>query len=182
MKIYTRTGDAGLTGLYGGGRVPKNDERIAAYGTVDELNASLGACRATGLPTDVDDLLGRLQHEMFALGAELASPAGAAPGSILLDDADIAYAEAAIDKYEAELQPLKTFVLPGGSAASAALHVARAVCRRGERDLVTLSQSAEIRSELIAYLNRISDLLFVLARYANHTSGIPDVLWVKKDA
>lgn len=180
MKIYTRTGDAGMTGLYGGGRVAKNDVRIAAYGTVDELNACLGLCRATNLPHEVDSLLGRLQHEMFALGAELSSPGGAAPGSILLDDADVAHAESAIDRYEAKLSPLKNFVLPGGSPASAALHVARAVCRRAERDVVALAQTAEVRPAVVIYLNRVGDLLFVLARYANHVAGGVDVLWEKK--
>lgn len=181
MKIYTRTGDAGLTGLYGGARVAKNNVRIAAYGTVDELNACLGSCRAAGLPGEVDRLLGQLQHDMFALGAELASPGVAAPGSILLDETDVARVEAAIDQYDAVLAPLKTFVLPGGTPASAALHVARAVCRRAERDVVTLSQSAEVRPELLVYLNRVGDLLFVLARYSNHVAGVPDVLWIKKD-
>ena len=180
MKIYTRTGDAGMTGLYGGGRVAKNDARIAAAGGVDELNACLGVCRAAGLPDEVDVLLGRLQHEMFALGAELASPGGAAPGSILLDDADIAHTEAAIDRFDAELPPLKTFVLPGGSSTSAALHLARAVCRRAERDVVALMQTQQIRPVLLIYLNRISDLLFVLARYANRAAGVGDVPWEKK--
>jgi cob(I)alamin adenosyltransferase len=180
MKIYTRTGDAGITGLYGGGRAPKNDPRIAAFGTVDELNAALGVCRAAGLPDEVNALLARLQHEMFALGAELSSPGGAAPGAILLDHADVAAAERDIDRFDAELAPLKTFVLPGGTPASAALHAARAVCRRAEREVVGLSQTSEVRPETIAYLNRISDLLFVLARYANHAAGVPDVLWAKK--
>jgi cob(I)alamin adenosyltransferase len=180
MKIYTRTGDAGITGLYGGGRAPKNDPRIAAYGTVDELNALLGVCRAAGLPDEVDAVVARLQHEMFALGAELSSPSGAAPGAILLDHADVAAAEQDIDRFDADLAPLKTFVLPGGTPASAALHTARAVCRRAEREVVGLSQTSEMRPEIIAYLNRISDLLFVLARYANHAAGAPDVLWAKK--
>ncbi len=181
MKIYTRTGDAGTTGFYGGGRAAKNDSRIAAVGAVDELNAFLGMCRAVGLPKDVDGVIARLQHDMFALGAELASPSGAAPGSILLDDRDIAAAEADIDRFEAELSPLKTFVLPGGTPASAALHAARAVCRRAEREVVGLLQVAQIRPEVLAYLNRVGDLLFVLARYANYTAGVPDVLWIKKD-
>jgi cob(I)alamin adenosyltransferase len=180
MKIYTRTGDAGLTGLYGGGRAPKNDPRIAAVGAVDELNARLGVCRAAGVPSEVDAVLARLQHEMFALGAELASPGAAAPGSLLLDSADIAAAESDIDRFEASLAPLKAFVLPGGTPASAALHDARAVCRRAEREVVGLSQAASLRPEAIAYLNRVGDLLFVLARYANHAAGVADVLWQKK--
>jgi cob(I)alamin adenosyltransferase len=180
MKIYTRTGDAGTTGLYGGGRVPKNDVRIAAHGSVDELNAQLGLCRTTALAADVDELLGRMQHQMFALGAELSSPSGAAPQSLWLDDADVAGLEQTIDRYEQDLAPLKTFVLPGGSPAAAALHVARAVSRRAERDVVALAATAEVRPTLLAYLNRVSDLLFVLARYANHSAGVADVLWEKK--
>ena len=180
MKIYTRTGDAGLTGLYGGGRVRKNDLRIAAYGAVDELNASLGVCRSPDLPPALDEPLARLQHEMFALGAELASPGEAAPGSILIDDADIAAAEAAIDWFEQHLESLKTFILPGGTPASAALHVARAVCRRAERDVCALAEATPVRATVLQYLNRVGDLLFVLARYANHVAGVPDVIWKKK--
>ncbi|HEX6963356.1 MAG TPA: cob(I)yrinic acid a,c-diamide adenosyltransferase [Lacipirellula sp.] len=182
MKIYTRIGDAGLTGLYGGGRVPKNDIRIAAYGTVDELNAALGLCRAAGLPAEVDDLLGRLQHDMFALGAELATAGKSPPGAILLDDSDVARIEAAIDHFDDQLQPLKTFILPGGAPTSAALHVARAVCRRAEREVVNLAQATEVRPTVLIYLNRISDLLFVLARFANRAAGVGDVLWEKKQA
>jgi cob(I)alamin adenosyltransferase len=117
---------------------------------------------------------------LFALGAELASPGAAAPGSLLLDSADIAAAESDIDRFEASLAPLKAFVLPGGTPASAALHAARAVCRRAEREVVGLSQAASLRPEAIAYLNRVGDLLFVLARYANHAAGVADVLWQKK--
>jgi cob(I)alamin adenosyltransferase len=182
MKIYTRTGDAGLTGLYGGGRVPKSDLRIVAYGTVDELNATLGVCRASGLPADVDQLVARLQHEMFAVGSELSSPSKSPPGAILLDEADVSRIEAAIDRYDSQLTPLKNFVLPGGTPASAALHVARGVCRRAEREAVALAQTAEVRPAILTYLNRISDLLFVLARYANHAAGVADVMWEKKNS
>jgi cob(I)alamin adenosyltransferase len=180
MKIYTRTGDAGMTGLYGGGRVAKNDARIAAYGSIDELNAQLGVCRVAAPPEEIDDLLGRVQHELFAVGAELASPSGAASGSILLADEDVAALERAIDRFESQLDPLKCFILPGGTPACAALHVARAVCRRAERDTITLTATAEVRSTILKYLNRASDLLFVLARYANHAAGVPDVPWQKK--
>jgi cob(I)alamin adenosyltransferase len=144
------------------------------------VNACLGVCRASPLSEELDKVLAGLQHEMFALGAELASPGGAAPGSILLDDGDIERAEAAIDRFEADLPPLKNFVLPGGAQASAALHLARAVCRRAEREIVALSQSEETRPAVLIYLNRIGDLLFVLARHANHARGVPDVPWVKK--
>jgi cob(I)alamin adenosyltransferase len=179
MKIYTRTGDEGSTGLYGGGRVLKCDARIAACGAVDELNASLGACRCAQPSTLVDEVLVRLQHEMFALGAELATPKASASGSGLMSDREINRAERDIDRFEADLAPLQNFILPGGSVASAALHLARAVCRRAEREVVALSQSAEVRPAVLMYLNRISDLLFVLARHANHTAGAPDVLWEK---
>lgn len=180
MKIYTRTGDEGQTGLYGGGRVLKNDLRIAAYGSLDELNAHLGVCRSAELPPALDDVLARLQHELFTLGAELATADGAAPGTIVLDAADIAAAEQAIDWFEEHLAPLKAFILPGGTPASAALHVARAVCRRAERDLVALAETSPVRATSLQYLNRVGDLLFVLARYANHAAGLPDVLWQKK--
>jgi cob(I)alamin adenosyltransferase len=179
MKIYTRTGDAGMTGLYGGGRVSKCDPRIAAYGAIDELNAQLGVCRAAGLPEEVDSLLGSLQHELFSLGAELSSPASS-PGLDLLDEGEVTALEHAIDRFEADLAPLKTFVLPGGSPASAALHVARTVCRRAEREVVGLSAAAAVRPALLKYLNRVSDLLFVLARYANHAAGAPDIPWQKR--
>jgi cob(I)alamin adenosyltransferase len=179
MRIYTRTGDSGMTGLYGGGRVAKNDPRIAAYGAIDELNAQLSVCRAAVLPPEVDDILGRMQHELFALGAELSSPASS-PGLDLLDEAEVTALEQAIDRFEAELAPLKTFILPGGSPGSAALHVARATCRRAEREVVALTTTAEVRPTILKYLNRTSDLLFVLARYANHAAGVPDVPWQKK--
>jgi cob(I)alamin adenosyltransferase len=180
MKIYTRTGDAGLTGLYGGGRVRKNDLRIAAFGTVDELNAQLGACRSADLPPALDEPLARLQQEMFALGAELSSLGDQGPVELYVDDADVAAAEQAIDWFEEHLPPLKTFILPGGTPASAALHVARAVCRRAERDVCELAELSPVRATVLQYLNRVSDLLFVMARYANHAAGTGDVLWQKK--
>lgn len=180
MKIYTRTGDAGMTGLYGGGRVYKSDPRIAAFGAIDELNAQLGVCRAIDLPGEVNLLLGRLQHELFSLGAELSSPA-ASKGLDLLDDGEVAALEQAIDHFEAELAPLKTFILPGGCPASAALHVARAACRRAERDVVALNSVSSVRPAVLRYLNRTSDLLFVLARFANHSAGVADVPWRKRD-
>jgi cob(I)alamin adenosyltransferase len=180
MKIYTRTGDAGLTGLYGGARVAKSDIRIAAYGSVDELNAFLGVCRASGLPADVDELIAHLQHEMFAVGAELSRGGKSPPEAILLDDKDVARIETAIDHYDGQLSPLKSFVLPGGTVAGAGLHVARVACRRAERDVVALAQTAEVRPAILTYINRVSDLLFVLARYVNHTAGVADVLWEKK--
>ncbi len=179
MKIYTRTGDSGTTGLSGGARVSKHDQRIVAYGVVDELNAFLGVCRATGLPPEVDAMAGRLQHEMFAIGAELASPTGAAKGVQLVSEESVLRLESEIDRFEQDLPPLRNFILPGGTAAAAALHTARCVCRRAERELVRLADSAPIREDLLKYVNRASDLLFVAARWCNHAAGVADVPWQK---
>ena len=178
MKIYTRVGDEGNTGLLGGATVLKSHRRIASFGTVDELNAQLGLCRATQLPLDIEKIVGRLQHEMFALGAELASP-DSAPGISVLDEQDVARLEADIDRHEAELAPLANFILPGGSPQAAALHAARCACRRAEREVVSLAQEAALRPVLLKYLNRVGDLLFVLARSANAAAGVSDVLWQK---
>ena len=180
MKIYTRTGDEGATGLFGGGRLLKCDLRIAAYGALDELNAHLGQCRATGLPADVDELFSRLQHDLFALGAELASPNASSVDAGFVAPDDVQRVEAEIDCFEASLPPLRNFILPGGSAAAAAVHVARGVCRRAERDLVALAQSSPIRGPVLQYVNRVGDLLFVLARYCNASAGVPDVPWEKR--
>jgi cob(I)alamin adenosyltransferase len=179
MKIYTRTGDDGMTGLLGGVRVAKDDLRIAAYGTVDELNAALGVCRAAELPAAIDDVLARLQHELFALGAELASPDGAPRGTDLLGDAVIQRLEQSIDQFEATLTPLRVFIIPGGSPAGAALHAARCVCRRAERELVALAHASTVRPTALRFVNRVSDLLFVLARAANSAAGVGDVPWEK---
>ncbi len=185
MKIYTKAGDAGETGLYGGARVPKDDARVEAYGTVDELNCALGVVRAA-LKGDEDYalLLACLQSELFDLGAELATPPARLDTTLgqrvpLVTDQRVAALEREIDRLETALEPLKTFILPGGTPAAAALHVARAVCRRAERRAVTLAHSdaGTVRPEALRYLNRLSDLLFVLARYANHGAGVPDVPW-----
>jgi cob(I)alamin adenosyltransferase len=180
MKIYTRTGDAGTTGLWGGARLLKSDVRIAAYGALDELNAFLGSSRAADPPAEIETLLGRLQHDMFDLGAELASPGAPPAGARLLTAADVEGLERAIDAFEQGLPPLKQFVLPGGCAASAALHVARSVCRRAERDVVALAQTTTVRPVVLEYLNRLGDLLFVLARSANAAAGTPDTPWEKQ--
>jgi cob(I)alamin adenosyltransferase len=186
MKIYTRTGDGGETGLFGGQRVRKDNVRVEAYGDVDELNSTLGialvALDAAGL-ADVADGLRRVQSDLFTIGANLATPApedGGRESAHIprLDPARPAELEAWIDAAEAELEPLKSFVLPGGSAAGAALHLARTVCRRAERKVVTLMHEAHVREEHVVYLNRLSDLLFTLARLANHRAGVPDVPWV----
>lgn len=181
MKIYTKTGDGGQTGLFAGPRVAKDDARIEAYGAVDELNAWIGLVRAEAPTSAIDAVLARIQHELFAVGAELATPDPDARNLRLIGQEQIAALEAAIDRNEALLAPLEQFILPGGTRIASQLHVARCVCRRAERRLVTLaaSQPQASFSTLIAYLNRLSDLLFVLARVANAIAGMPDVPWQK---
>jgi cob(I)alamin adenosyltransferase len=182
MKIYTKTGDDGETGLFGGARVSKASARVEAYGTVDELNAALGVVRAAGAEAALDALLGEVQSDLFTLGAELATVPGkeAALGIPLLNAKDIARLEAAIDASEATLAPLKNFVLPAGTPVAAALHLARTVCRRAERAVVGLPDAETARGELMVYLNRLSDLLFSLARQANHRAGVDDVPWSRR--
>jgi len=177
MKIYTKSGDDGKTGLFHGPRVSKDDARIEAYGTVDELSSVLGMTRSTELPEDLDLVIERIQHQLFSLGAELATPDPAEHGTALTSSADTDWIEETIDRFDSELEPLKTFILPGGTRAAAALHHARVVCRRAERRVVTLSRATELSTEALTYLNRVGDLLFVLARYANSVSGTPDVAW-----
>ena len=179
MKIYTRTGDDGTTGLFGGARVRKDDARVDAYGTVDEANGAIGVARAAGVPATVDEVLARVQDDLFVVGAELAC----APGKEdklrmrLVDGADAERLEKAIDAAEEGLPPLKSFVLPGGSPGAAALHVARTVARRAERRVLEASRDTPVRREIVVYLNRLSDLLFTLARRVNHDAGVPDVPW-----
>jgi cob(I)alamin adenosyltransferase len=180
MKIYTKTGDEGETGLFGGPRVKKNNVRIEAYGTVDELNAVVGMVRSHGLPADVDGLLARIQNELFDLGAALATPEPEKFGIAGATDEHVAALEQAIDRFEAELEPLRQFILPGGTPAAAALHLARTVCRRAERCVVTLAETETISPRVVVYLNRLSDLLFVLARVPNRREGLPDVPWEKR--
>jgi cob(I)alamin adenosyltransferase len=179
MKIYTRTGDDGTTGLFGGARVRKDDARVEAYGTVDELNACLGVARAAGVPEGMDGLLGQIQQDLFVLGAELACVPGKEESMkmALLGAEDGARLERAIDEAEEGLPVLRNFVLPGGTAAAAALHVGRTVARRAERRVLEASAQAPVRAELLVYLNRLSDLLFVLARRANHQAGVEDIPW-----
>ena len=178
MKIYTKTGDAGETGLFGGARVSKASDRVDTYGEVDELNAVLGRVRLHAFGDENDALLATIQSQLFDVGAELSSPGKKSVGIELVSEAEIEPMERAIDRAETELAPLRTFVLPGGAPLAADLHVARTVCRRAERRLVALAAVEPVRPELIRYLNRLSDLLFVLARLANHRAGIPDVPWV----
>jgi cob(I)alamin adenosyltransferase len=179
MKIYTKRGDSGETGLYGGARIPKNALRIQAYGTIDELNAVLGLVLAEdGVPADVSPRLERIQGELFQLGAELATPRDKKLASKLVDQASIELQEREIDAMEEALSPLKAFILPGGGRVGANLHLARTVSRRAEREIVTLHQLEPVRPEVLQYVNRLSDYLFVCARYANHREGKPDVPWV----
>ncbi len=178
MKIYTKTGDDGTTGLFGGARVLKASARVEAYGTVDELNASLGLARSTGLGPFTDGVLARVQVDLFTLGAELACVPGKEDklAMTLLGASDAERLERAIDDAEARLEPLTTFILPGGSPAGAALHLARTVARRAERALLAVVDERP-RGALVVYLNRLSDLLFVLARLANKEAGVADVPW-----
>lgn len=177
VKIYTKTGDRGDTGLFGGERVSKASTRVCAYGDVDELNSTIGVVRLDPIDEATDDLLRAIQSELFNLGAELSAKPGKDTGVPRVDDAEIELLEQAIDRTEKELSPLKTFVLPGGCAAAARFHVARTVCRRAERTVVGLASEIEVRPSIIRYLNRLSDLLFVLARLANHREGVSDVPW-----
>jgi len=181
MKIYTRTGDGGETGLFGGDRVSKASARVEAYGDVDELNSVLGVARlhrfGKGGDDDFDRLLAGIQSRLFDLGAELANSKGKDLGIPPVDDEDITKMERAIDRAEEEVPPLKVFVVPGGSPLAAHLHVARTVCRRAERRVVTLGAETTLRPEIVRYLNRLSDLLFTLARLANHRAGLADVPW-----
>lgn len=175
MKIYTRTGDHGQTSLFGGTRVAKCDPRIDAYGTVDELSSFIGVARSASLPSEVDAELHRVQHDLFEIGAHLASPGTSRfPG---VEAARIATLEQAIDVMEAELEPLTSFILPGGSAGAAHLHVCRTVCRRAERLVVALDDTTDATISTIAYLNRLSDYLFVTARFTNAKAEIADVPW-----
>lgn len=176
MKIYTKTGDAGETGLFGGGRVPKDDARVRAYGEVDELNAWIGFAIAIHLPTFESNVLEVIQRDLFSIGAELATP-DARKLRASLDDATVGALERVIDSYDPKLKPLKNFILPGGSPKAAALHVARTVCRRAERSVVTLARSQPVNPLIIQYLNRLSDLLFVLARAVNMQTGHDDIPW-----
>jgi len=180
VRIYTRAGDDGETGLFGGGRVKKDCARVEAYGAVDELNAVVGSARAAGLPKDVDAVVGRIQEELFVLGADLATPAkGSARGDrvVRLDAGATEALERDIDRCEEDLEPLATFILPGGTPAGAALHVARTVCRRAERRTAALSSEGTISPAILPYLNRLSDLLFVLARLTNARAGGREQTW-----
>ena len=181
MKIYTKSGDAGTTGLFGGGRVSKADARVGAYGDVDELNSAIGVVRATDPADFADDLLASIQRDLFSIGGHLATPDPEKVRKALaraeLSDARVTAFEQAIDAADAELPALRAFVLPAGTPKAAALHLARTVCRRAERSVVHLAGAADVPPLFLVYLNRLSDLLFTLARLANHRGGRGDVTW-----
>jgi len=180
MKIYTKTGDAGETSLFGGGRVRKSNLRVAAYGDVDELNAALGWL-ASLMPAGnaSADVLRSVQRTLFGVGGEVATAKTEARGKLrdLVDESQVAILEASIDRLEEHLPPLRTFILPGGTPAAAAAHVARTVCRRTERSLVALAEADELRPEILRYINRLSDWLFVFARSLNHDAGTKEIPW-----
>ncbi|PIQ09028.1 MAG: ATP:cob(I)alamin adenosyltransferase [Ignavibacteriales bacterium CG18_big_fil_WC_8_21_14_2_50_31_20] len=180
MKIYTKTGDDGTTGLFGGQRVTKDSLRVECYGTVDELNSTLGIANSEVKNSDLNLLLTEIQNKLFTVGAQLATPFDKKEiNTVKLVDEDIVYLENNIDKFEEKLEPLKQFILPGGTKGASFLHFARSVCRRAERLVTLLSKNEKISNLNLIYLNRLSDLLFVLARYENSINNVPDVTWQK---
>jgi cob(I)alamin adenosyltransferase len=185
MKIYTRTGDAGTTGLFGGARVEKDSIRVEAYGVVDELNAALGIA-AAAMPAGgaMTERIASIQNELFAVGAELATVPGheSRLSTPLVSATDIERLEGWIDELELGLPVLRNFILPGGCAGGAALHAARTICRRAERRVIAAGRESPVRSEIVVYLNRLSDLLFVLARAVNHQAGAPETTWNPRGA
>lgn len=181
-RIYTKKGDKGETSLLGGTRVPKDDARVAAYGDVDETNACIGLVRLTAPRGFADQLLGEIQRDLFTIGGALATPEGAKlkdtqRAKVVIPEGRIAALESAIDEADKELPALKAFVLPGGTAKASVLHHARTVCRRAERAIVALSHTGHVPAEILVYMNRLSDLLFTLARQANEKGGVSDVTW-----
>jgi cob(I)alamin adenosyltransferase len=179
VKIYTKSGDAGETSLFDNSRVSKADVRVDAYGEVDELNASLGVAGAGGLDPDMADALAAIQKDLFAIGARLADPASRIADRVTkaaVTDERVRFLEDTIDRLEAEVPPLRRFILPGGSPAGAQLHLARTVCRRAERRVVSLGPGS-VEANVIVYLNRLSDLLFVMARAVNHRAGASETEW-----
>lgn len=178
MKIYTKTGDKGKTSLFGGERVSKDTQRIEAYGCVDELNSHIGVVRSLKPQVEIERILDRVQQELFILGTDLATPQTRPPKKIdRIESRHIEQLEKDIDRLDSALDPLQQFILPGGSRVAAALHVARTVCRRAERRIVQLSKKGEIGTTPVVYINRLSDLLFVTARYANKLESVEEVKW-----
>ena len=176
MKIYTKTGDAGDTGLFGGGRVPKDDPRVRAYGEVDETNSAIGVATSLEPRSFESQLLQTIQRDLFTIGAELATP-DPAKLRAAVGASEVGALEVVIDRHDATLSPLKNFILPGGAPKAAAFHLARTVCRRAERAVVALARDEKINPAIIHYLNRLSDLLFVLARAVNMQTGHDDIPW-----
>jgi cob(I)alamin adenosyltransferase len=184
-RVYTRTGDDGGTALVGGARVAKDSLRVVCYGEIDELNSALGLARsfnaeapASAVRERLEGILHRLQNELFDLGSELATPPDAEyEGMFKVSDADVSALETTMDELQVDLEPLKSFVLPGGGKVSSFLHLARTVCRRAERSILSLSREEEVGAPVLAYVNRLSDLLFVLSRWSGHAAGEPEHLW-----
>jgi cob(I)alamin adenosyltransferase len=179
-KIYTKTGDDGTTGLFGGARLPKDDIRIEAYGTVDELNSVIGLLMASIPDRQIDQLLQTIQSRLFTVGANLASQPGKDMITPDLLDEDVKLIEVSIDKMQETLPELKHFIMPGGSSSVSAAHLARTVCRRAERRCVTLSRSSDVEPIIILYLNRLSDFFFVLARWLGAREGVEEVKWIPR--
>jgi cob(I)alamin adenosyltransferase len=181
MKLYTKTGDRGETGLFGGGRVPKDHPRVSAYGDIDELNSVIGLIRSTEPVDFFDDLLQAIQQDLFSIGGHLATPdpdrVAKALEKAALSSGRVSEFEGVMDQAEEELPPLRAFILPAGTAKATALHFGRTVCRRAERRIVSLARDNPVPEVFLVYLNRLSDLLFTLARLANHRAGVEDVTW-----
>jgi cob(I)alamin adenosyltransferase len=183
MKIYTKTGDKGETGLFGGERVSKNSQRIAAYGTIDELNAYIGLAVTEVKDGNVKEDLLNIQNKLFIVGTDLATPDNEKTKKLKIDRTPSSFYEVIeklIDSYEVKLEELKNFILPGGSKGAALLHVSRTICRRAEREVVALNSEVKIENNIIIFLNRLSDLLFVLSRFENKISSHPDIIWNPK--
>jgi cob(I)alamin adenosyltransferase len=179
MKIYTKTGDKGLTGLLNGERVPKDSLRIEAYGTVDELNSFIGLALTEIKSEDVKKVLQRIQNLLFNVGSDLATPCSKKVSELFVKKVFYEEIEKYIDFYSAKIEEQRKFILPGGSKSASLLHVARTICRRAERRVVALNKVEKVNPNIVIFLNRISDLLFILARYKNKVAGIPDIKWVK---
>ncbi len=180
MKIYSKTGDDGTTALVGGKRVSKDSLRVECYGTVDEINSILGIAISEIQTKDISSLLNKIQNKLFTIGGELATPENKKDiNKVRIINNDILFLEDSIDKYEKKLEPLKQFILPGGTKGASLLHLARSVCRRTERLVISLSKNEKISNFILIYLNRLSDLLFVLARYENSVNKVDDIPWGK---
>ncbi len=178
MKIYTKTGDKGSTSLFGGKRVPKSNIRIEAYGTVDELNASIGVVLSENISESVFKSLRKIQNDLFVVGGDLATPLTETKLKIPRTTAPmVSFLEGEIDSYDSKIEKLKNFILPGGTKTSALLHLSRTICRRAERSVVALSNTEQINNEIVKYLNRLSDLLFIFARFENFVNNVSDIEW-----